>query len=1045
MDEVQPCPECGSPMFDRGAVSICVACALGEAMDETGQDGGLGRIGGLELMEVLAQGGMGVVYRARQESPSREVALKALPSAALLSPDARARFRQEAEAMAGLDHPSILPVYELGDADGALYFTMKLVSGGTLAERLEGFQGRWREIAALVARVAEAVQFAHEQGVLHRDLKPGNILFDEQDRSYVSDFGIAKIGQSDAMGLAGNMGTPSYMAPEVATGGKVPVTTAADVWSLGAILYELLTGRAPFIGGSVAEILRAVGEDELEKMPHEVPRDLAAITTKCLEKNPANRYQSARRLVEDLRRWLAGEPILARSVPWYEKAVMLAKRRPGVAAGWLVAMMTMLVSAGLLYQAATRLREAVATAQEQEGLARGHLAESLLAQARLLRRSREVGRREAGLGVIREAVAIYREQGGSARMERGAFLSSLRDEAVGLLALDDLKRIGTAFEFQSLGWSARSFALTPDFERGLGRLKQEGTGLYEMQTGRMLWRHEPEEGADFVPASFHLTADAGYAGIVSRSGWLEVWEVASNKRFLRERLIGQPSHSAYRGTAFAFHPQKPKAAWVDAAGRLMVADLETQTVREWARDLAGGTALVFHETEPLLAVGVGKGTEEWNLQTGTRKPLLKASDSGAELAWVKRALVTSDRMDKLSHVIESGKAVASHNPQPGYAVRISALPWGNQVVSLSSVGRLSMWSHLDGEVTLEMPAGKGLMELRQGGREMVLAGDEGEAVKWEWQTSPVFREYGLAFSMRGAATGQVVEQPDGRLLISRGNTGMVFWDAKVGRYVGRWLFTGSGNGVFGAQSRDGLWIYGSRQMEGVWRRSMRWTEGGELELGEPERLAGLEAARFRGFGADGVTLWVEKKGGVGRWTPGESELSWVANPVEGLSLMESGKYAVANPRQTEMKVIDLATQQEVATLPVGLGSTGVLSPGDDWLVIREARQTRFIEVATWLERVVWPHGDSAVRGWFGAVSHDGRMAAVIVGNSALNLITLPEGRRLATLAMPSQIALESCCFSRDGSRLFVIGNGQRLTEWNLEQLWNELSDLGFVP
>jgi serine/threonine-protein kinase len=172
------CPVCGAVLAAGEAEGLCVACLLGEAMETTPSTGGLGRIAGHELIEIIARGGMGIVYRARQGDPPREVALKALPGAELMSAEARQRFKIEAEAMARLEHPAILPIYELGEEDGTPFFTMKLARGGSLAARLETYRGKWRDIAELIAQVAEAAHYAHERGVLHRDLKPGNILFD---------------------------------------------------------------------------------------------------------------------------------------------------------------------------------------------------------------------------------------------------------------------------------------------------------------------------------------------------------------------------------------------------------------------------------------------------------------------------------------------------------------------------------------------------------------------------------------------------------------------------------------------------------------------------------------------------------------------------------------------------------------------------------------------------------------------------------------------------------------------------------------------------
>jgi tetratricopeptide (TPR) repeat protein/tRNA A-37 threonylcarbamoyl transferase component Bud32 len=295
------------------------------------------RLAGYEVLGELGRGGMGVVYCVHQLALNRTVALKVIRAAGFASEGEQRRFQNEAEAVAQLDHPQIVPVYEVGRSRGLHYFSMKLVAGTSLDKQLDRFVADPGAAARLVAGVAEAIHHAHERGILHRDLKPANILVDEQGEPHVTDFGLARridagLGVACDLTYSGAIvGTPSYMSPEQATGTKGTVTTATDVYGLGAILYALLTGRAPHAASSLFETLdqvRAAPPEPPSRRNRRVPRDLEVICLKCLEKEPRRRYASARALAEDLTRWLVGKPIAARPVGPATRAAMWCRRHP---------------------------------------------------------------------------------------------------------------------------------------------------------------------------------------------------------------------------------------------------------------------------------------------------------------------------------------------------------------------------------------------------------------------------------------------------------------------------------------------------------------------------------------------------------------------------------------------------------------------------------------------------------------------------------------------------------------------------------------------
>ena len=289
-----------------------------------------------EILSVLGRGGEGVVYRARHRPLGRLVALKVLRGDGPGQPQALRRFQMEAETLARLRHPNIVQVYEVGDVAGRPFFAMEYVEGGALAARLKGQPQPAREAAALLEALARAVHAAHRAGVVHRDLKPGNVLLNEDGTPKVSDFGLAKrLRVKTGLTRTGLvLGTPAYMAPEQARAEGKDVGPACYIYALGSILYHLLTGRPPFVGARPMDVLLQVVQDEpvsVRRLVPRAPRDLETICLKCLHKDPRRRYASAEALADDLRRWLDGRPVLARPTPAWERAWKAARRRPVIA------------------------------------------------------------------------------------------------------------------------------------------------------------------------------------------------------------------------------------------------------------------------------------------------------------------------------------------------------------------------------------------------------------------------------------------------------------------------------------------------------------------------------------------------------------------------------------------------------------------------------------------------------------------------------------------------------------------------------------------
>jgi TolB-like protein/Tfp pilus assembly protein PilF len=360
------CAKCGATA--RLHNGVCVNCLLREGLEaadevsravfesaiaEVNVPDKQWRLGDYEILDEIGRGGMGVIYLARQRHPQRIVAVKRVLDYDADSHDTLKRFRREADAAASLDHPNILPIYEVSESeDGLPFFSMKFATGGSLQKVAPALRAEPRRCVQLMAKVARAVEYAHGQGILHRDLKPGNILLDGRSEPLVSDFGLAKWldANKDITKSLTTFGTPGYTAPEQAEGKAAGLTPAADVYSLGAILFELLAGRPPFLGSNAVAVIRQAAErpaPKLRSLAHSHDRDLETICARCLERDPKARYQSAGDLATDLERWLDGRPIIARPISVPTRIWRWSRRNPkllaasaacllfGAAAMWL--------------------------------------------------------------------------------------------------------------------------------------------------------------------------------------------------------------------------------------------------------------------------------------------------------------------------------------------------------------------------------------------------------------------------------------------------------------------------------------------------------------------------------------------------------------------------------------------------------------------------------------------------------------------------------------------------------------------------------------
>lgn len=616
------CPQCGAVLARRvGALrGMCPRCLVRRARSAAPEARPEGepelvsrpeRFGPYELRGELGRGGAGVVYRAYDPALGRELALKVLLAGEWASPAFVERFRNEATAAAALTHPHIVPVHAFGELAGRHYLAMRLVPGGTLADLLGRTAGPLRVPHAvdLVERLARAVHHAHQRGILHRDLKPANVLLDETGQPLLVDFGLAKLVARDGpiTQTRAVLGTPAYMPPEQAAGRNEEITTAADVYGLGAILYELLTGRPPFAGGTSAETVRMVLEDSPRRprlLNPSVPRDLEVIAQKCLEKDPARRYGSAEGLAEELRRWTRNEPILARPAPAWERVLRWTRRRPWTATSAALVVVALVAVGAVVAWSNRRLRMAQDVIQLQAEQRRGQLVELSL---------------EAGDAVWRDA-----DMGDAL----GHYVTALRmDSALPHRLAAHRQRIQIVLR-QRPGFAIRRVWFGPD-----GRRVAWADDGFRFCVG------SAEDGAPmFHPVSHRrLVLDGGFSPDVSRFGTASY----DNTARVWDAETGRPL------TPYLRHEGAVRKLSFSPDGREILTSSDDGTVRFWGADSGEPVRTRLRHRGPVtVAQWLRKGSE---LLTASADGVVRIwrwpDDHGAMRVWRRKTPVHRLQMD----------------------------------------------------------------------------------------------------------------------------------------------------------------------------------------------------------------------------------------------------------------------------------------------------------------------------------------------------------------------------------------------------------------
>jgi WD40 repeat protein/tRNA A-37 threonylcarbamoyl transferase component Bud32 len=1044
------------------------------------------RIGDYELLEEIAHGGMGLVYKARQASLGRVVALKLIRAGELANESEVARFRAEAEAAAHLDHPNIVPIYEVGEHEGCHYFSMKLVEGGALSERISKRQPRIsdRETAKLLAVVARAVHYAHQRGILHRDLKPGNILIDRHGQPHVTDFGLAKrIDTDSAMTQSGTIvGTPGYLAPEQAAGAR-QLTTAADIYSLGAILYELLAGRPPFVGATVMETLQKVMNEDpvppsrrsrrkealtesgkvdpslLTSAATGIDRDLETICLKCLEKEPARRYGSAEALADDLERWLRHEPIRGRPVTLVERLKKWARRNP-LLAGSLAALLgvTVLSFAGITWQwrAAITARN---TAQQAGEERREQLWQSLGQQAHFSRHSGAIGQRTNALAAIALAAAIRPSL-------------DLRDDALGALLLPDLGA--------RLSWKPGQSGVYPwCFDAALEHyVLHDDSGLVAVYRAadHSLVRELGRGGGITAYAQFspddRLVAVAFEGG--RKPGELRVWDWHTGQ------LVAQITNAYAKFGIPSFDFTSDGLALLYAAHRAGLGRLNLTDGQSLPPTLTNVATAIVRVSPDGAYVSTGKGrlVEVWEITSGRRR-------AGADFTTFPGA----EFIHTLAWAPNGGGLAVSVYGTGLYLLRLDDSPpehfgdakdiaitslffnatgdllfaggWNDlfQIWDVATLTPLIHESHHHGSPRA----------LSRDGRRLALTRETIGMGVWEFHEPTGLRKFIPPLEVNPWPASLDVH-PKGRWLLTTHLSGWLLWDTSSARVVARGpagpgtvaRFTPDGT-AFHTCGPDGLKRWPLRESEISDLKSPISVGSAELitpgisALPPPDKknsaaapvlpLLNLLEGRYAGavFSADGRHVALQANGYLVRInlaTHGFARPVQMRRPHDNdIGISADGRWLwTGHHNQAGLDFYDLEEGKFAKELVEPGQRDGLFHPGTGEFVASNTRGLTFWQTGVWKPNRGVPLADLGLGRSLAAIAPDGR-AAWFTWSPQMRLLDTATGKFFATFEHPATLHSGHFAFDPTAPRAYA-DNGNGIIAWDLAALRRELARLG---
>jgi WD40 repeat protein len=777
--------------------------------------------GSYELLEELARGGMGIVYRARQIQINRLVALKVMAAGQFAAPDFVKRFRTEAEAVASLDHPSIVSIYEVGECDGQSFFSMKLVEGGSLAKRIANSQSPITgEMAARwVAKLAHAVHFAHQRGILHRDIKPGNVLLDSQGEPHLTDFGLAKLVEKDSTltRTMAMLGTPSYMSPEQARGEARQLTTAVDVYGLGAVFYELLTGQPPFAGGTTMETVRQVLEKEPRRpsvLKPGLDHDLETICLKCLEKDPSRRYGSAEALAFDLERWLRREPIVARPVSALERVAKWVRRRPLPAVLSAITLVTTLVSAIALIHANVHIRAArgIETTLRQQAETRAEESRQRLVRFNVGTGNRLVqdGDYFASLLWFTEAMRLENDNAAREDVHRRRFGAVLRLSPPleqlwfheGFIHSAEFSPDGTRVVSSSMDKRAQVWEIStgqPAFpplqhtnEVKGARFTPDGQRVFTVDSHGRLRFWDPSTGARLGESRPTTANHAAEIDFSPDGTWMAVPTVDGVK--LIDAISGEPSGQVFtsttRMTQVRFSPDGRILAATGLGRRINLWDLTSATGQAPSKTLSHSEPLRYfefsHDSRYLATITL-RELFVWDTARGEMigAPLRPGGDLfGCHFSPDDRWLATSS-WDGAARVFDTSSRLLvgdsmRHRVGIGQA---SFSPDGSQLATASWDFRARLWDPRTGQpMSPFLPHGGyvGSVNFSPDGTRLVTASQDQTVRLWALR-----KENAARLTVRHEQFISAVQfSPDGRLLLTCSHDGFAkTWDVSTGRLL----------------------------------------------------------------------------------------------------------------------------------------------------------------------------------------------------------------------------------------------------------------------